>query len=140
MGEVHDFLIDKIHFAVKPSNYFYARKAKRTPYTALSAALSKVKEIREKETCNRNDYFYTRLKSTKHVLLRLINCFFEGQRKKVIKEKGKVHDRLTEKMLFAVKTSDYFYARNGKRTLYGLFKKRRDDFYARKRKRTIYGS
>ena len=51
MGEVHDFLIDKIHLAVKPSNYFYARKAKRTPYTALSAALSKVKEIREKETC-----------------------------------------------------------------------------------------
>ena len=100
----------------------------------------KSKKSGKRKPVNRNDYFYTRLKSTKHVLLRLINCFFEGQRKKVIKEKGKVHDRLTEKMLFAVKTSDYFYARNGKRTLYGFFKKRRDDFYARKRKRTIYGS
>lgn len=72
-------------FAVKRSDYFNAKKAKRM---------------------------------LTHVLLRLIHCFSVSQRYKVIREKEKVHDLTADKMVFAVKRSDYFYPRKAKRTPY----------------------
>ena len=49
----------------------------------------------------------------------LVHGFFETRRNKVIREKGKLYDLYTDKMLFAVKWSNYFYARKANRTLYG---------------------
>ena len=76
-------------------------------------------------------------KSKAHALRSLIHNYFDSQRNKVIEAKQKLHDLLTDKMLFLVKRGDYFYARKAKRMLFAL--KRGDYFYARKAKHTLYG-
>ena len=51
-------------------------------------------------------------KQSKAFALRsLVHNYFDSQRNKVIEEKQKLHDLLTDKMLFLVKRGDYFYAR-----------------------------
>ena len=76
-------------------------------------------------------------KSKEHALRSLIHNYFDSQRNKVIEEKQKLHDLLTDKTLFLVKRGDYFYARKAKQTLLAL--KRGKFFYATKAKHTLYG-
>ena len=54
--------------------------------------------------------FYVR-KSKAHALRMLAHDFFVSIRNKVIRGKRKLRDLLSDKMLFAVKSSDYFYVR-----------------------------
>ena len=49
-------------------------------------------------------------KSKTHALRRSIHYFFESRKLTPIREKGKLHDILTDKMLFVEKKRDYFYA------------------------------
>ena len=65
-------------------------------------------------------------KSKTHVLLKLIHCFIISHRNTVIREKGKVHDLSTDKMLFALKRNDCFYARKAKRAFYCFFESQRN--------------
>ena len=47
-----------------------------------------------------------------------VHSFIESRRKKVIMGKEKVHEFLTNKMLFAMKLSNYFYGRKAAETFY----------------------
>lgn len=56
-------------------------------------------------------------KSKTHALRRSIHCFFESRKLTLFRKKGKLHDILTDKMLFVEKKRDYFSCRKSKCTL-----------------------
>ena len=72
-----------------------------------------------------------------HALRSLIHNYFDSQRNKIISEKGKLHDLLTDEMLFAVKRGIISLPEKQCGTTFAV--KRGDHFYARRAKHTLYG-
>ena len=96
-GKWHYLWTNKMLFAVKRSDYFLARK---------------------NDFCCKMERFLFLCQNKTHAQRRLTRCFFESGRHKVIQKKGKLHNSLSDKMLFAVKQSDCFYAGKATRTFF----------------------